>query len=165
MILGDLIGVDCAIIEAVHNILSGQGGFNSKHIEMTIYKSITLQYFQLFGQREEGKMEEVKGLHSQISQRGGQGYLKRRTIVQNTTIEERAAFKLRFYFDTGIQFKIPTVFEGLSQRCNALKHNERIVLHVSILIIARFFPVRPPVIRGSFFPQRGRTKQNESKQQ
>ena len=134
---------------------------------MTIYKSITLQYFQLFGQREGGKIEEAKRFYSQISQRGGQRYLMRRTrSVKHKIQETRAVFKLRFYFDIGAQFRIPTVFSGFSQRRNALKHNERIVLHVSILIIARFFPVRPPVIRGSFFlPQRGRTKQNESKQQ
>ena len=54
---------------------------------------------------------------------------------------------------------------GLAQRRNALKYNERVILHFGILIVAPVFPVRPPVIRGSFFPQRGRTKQNESKQQ
>ena len=92
--------------------------------------------------------------------------MRRTRSVKHKIQEARAAFKLRFYFDTGIQFKIPTVIEGLSQRCNALKHNERIILHVGILIIARFFPVRPPVIRGSFFlSQRGRAKQNERKQQ
>ena len=135
---------------------------------MTIYKSITLQYFQLFGQREGGKIEEAKRFYSQISQRGGQRYLMRRTrSVKHKIQEARAVFKLRFYFDIGAQFRIPTVFSGFSQRRNALKHNELVVLHVGILIIARFFPVRPPVIRGIivFFPQCGRTKQNESKQQ
>ena len=56
---------------------------------------------------------------------------------------------------------------GLAQRRNALKYNERVILHFGILIVAPGFPVRPLVIRGIivFFPQRGRAKQNESKQQ
>ena len=93
--------------------------------------------------------------------------MRRTRSVKHKIQEARAVFKLRFYFDIGAQFRIPTVFSGFSQRHNALKHNERVVLHVGILIIARFFPVRPPVIRGIivFFPQRGRAKQSESKQQ
>ena len=92
MILRDLIGVDCAIIEAVQNILSGQGGFNSKHIEMTIYKSITLQYFQLFGQREGVEVQTKEGFPAHISQRGGQRYLMRRMIAKHHILKARAIF-------------------------------------------------------------------------